>query len=162
MVFSNFQKIKKKLLDDFWLEKFPIFPIRNIPKDVFQTLLWGAETTRKKYWVVFEIFSKRLFFLTSKVASVSHPPPSTIHHHPRYKIFLVSKKVDPRGCFWNQKSFLVGRYKTERDQIGTPQGTTWRMIPPRGINTISYVLPKVPFFFSRNSLNLHTFGEKLS
>ena len=68
---------QKKKFEIFLLEKFPIFPIRNIPKDVFQTLLWGAETIRKKYRVVFEIFSKRLFFLTSKVASVSHPLSTT-------------------------------------------------------------------------------------
>ena len=52
---------QKKTLGDFWVEKFPNFPIRKVPENVFKTLLWGPETIRKKYWVVFEIFLKRIF-----------------------------------------------------------------------------------------------------
>ena len=44
------------------MENFPIFPIRKVPENVLKTLLWGAETIRKKYWVVFEIFLKSMFF----------------------------------------------------------------------------------------------------
>ena len=83
--FLTWNRWQKKLFEIFYIKKNPIFPIRNIPKDVFKTLLWGAETIRKTCLVVSEIFPKRLFFLTSKMASVSHPPSTTIHHHPRYQ-----------------------------------------------------------------------------
>ena len=84
MIFSTFFSKKTKTLGDFWVQNFPIFPIRNIPEYVLKTLLWGPKTIRKKYWAVFEIFRKRLFFSTSKwatrVPSTIHHPPSTIHH----------------------------------------------------------------------------------
>ena len=44
------------------MENFPIFPIRKVPGNVLKTLLWGPKTIRKKYWVVFEIFLKSMFF----------------------------------------------------------------------------------------------------
>ena len=44
------------------MENFPIFPIQKVPGNVLKTLLWGPETIRKKYWVVFEIFLKTMFF----------------------------------------------------------------------------------------------------
>ena len=50
------------MLGDFWVENFPIFPIQKVPKNASKTLLWGPETIRKKYWVVFEIFLKTMFF----------------------------------------------------------------------------------------------------
>ena len=55
----------KQKYNIFLWQKFPIFPIWKISKDVFRTLLWGPETVRKKYRVGFEIFPKRLFFLFS-------------------------------------------------------------------------------------------------
>ena len=39
------------------------------------------------------------------------------------KIFLGLEKVEKKLCFWNQKYFSRGRYKTERDQSETPLGT---------------------------------------
>ena len=54
----------KKTLGDFLVENFPIFPIQNIPEYVFKTLLWGPEPIRKKYWAVFEIFTKIMIFST--------------------------------------------------------------------------------------------------
>ena len=50
------------MLGDFWMENFPIFPIQKLLKYVFKSLLWGPETIRKKYRVVFEIFPKTMFF----------------------------------------------------------------------------------------------------
>ena len=50
------------MLGDFYVENFPIFPIRKVPGNVLKTLLWGPKTIRKKYWVVFEIFLKSMFF----------------------------------------------------------------------------------------------------
>ena len=44
------------------MENFPIFPMRKVPENVLKTLLWGPKTMRKKYWVVFEIFLKSMFF----------------------------------------------------------------------------------------------------
>ena len=44
------------------MENFPIFSIRKVPENVLKTLLWGPKTIRKKYWVVFEIFLKSMFF----------------------------------------------------------------------------------------------------
>ena len=52
--------LKKLKFENFLLEKFPIFPILNVPQYVFKTLLWGPKSIRKKYWVVFEIFLKRM------------------------------------------------------------------------------------------------------
>ena len=72
-IWSNFGEMSekdilntKKKCNIFLLQKFPIFPIWKISKDVFRTLLWGPETVRKKYRVGFEIFPKRLFFLFSE------------------------------------------------------------------------------------------------
>ena len=39
-----------------------MFQILKTPEYVFKTFLWGPETTRKKYSVVFEKFSKRIYF----------------------------------------------------------------------------------------------------
>jgi len=49
----------KNKVHNYILEKYQIFPILNIPKDVFKTILWGGDTIKLKYLVVFEIFSKR-------------------------------------------------------------------------------------------------------
>ena len=40
---------KTKSCEIFLLEKFPIYFFQNIPKDVFQLLLGGPKTMRKKY-----------------------------------------------------------------------------------------------------------------
>ena len=66
--FRLFQKIK---LGDFWVENFPIFPIQKLSKDVFKSLLWGPG---KKYWALFEIFPKTLFFRLFKMVRPSVRP----------------------------------------------------------------------------------------
>ena len=48
------------------MENFPISSNRNVPRNFLKTLLWGPETIRRKYRVVFEIFLKIIFFFKRK------------------------------------------------------------------------------------------------
>jgi len=62
------------MLGDFRVENFPIFPIWKVPKYVFKCLLWGPETIKKKYWILFEIFPKTMFFRLFKMVRPSVRP----------------------------------------------------------------------------------------
>ena len=64
------------------MEKIPFWLFWNIPKNALKGLLRGPETIRRKYWVVFEIFLKRSFFLTLKRPTRHPSTTTTIHHHP--------------------------------------------------------------------------------
>ena len=64
----NFKKIIKIL---FFFELFW--------ENVLKTLLRGCETTRKKYWVIFEKFLKYVFFSTSPARPP--PPPSPFRQY---------------------------------------------------------------------------------
>ena len=53
-----FQKIT---LGDFWMENFPIFPIRNIPEYDLRNFSWGAETIWKNILWFSRKYPKRVF-----------------------------------------------------------------------------------------------------
>ena len=69
------KSLKKKIVRNFFqnLIFFNFFEI--FTKDVLKPLLRGRETVRKKYRVVFEIFSKNMFFFDNSCPSIT-----TIHH----------------------------------------------------------------------------------
>ena len=54
--------LKKKSCEIFFIGKNSDLFFWNVPKDVLKSLLRGPKITKKKYWVVFEIFPKRKFF----------------------------------------------------------------------------------------------------
>ena len=127
-ILSSFREISKKYIfsDHFSKQetnvrrflsgKFSDFSNSECSKKCLQNTSVGTRNNNGKILSSFQENPEMGVFSNSKWAT--RVPSTTIH--PLYKKILVSKKVDPRGCFWNQKSYLGGRYKTERDQIGTP------------------------------------------
>ena len=105
------------MLRDFWVENFPIFPIRNVPKNVFKTLLLGAETIMEKYFQ--EIPETRVLSKSKWATRV----PSTIHHHPLYKIFLKLKKADFIRKFEIKKVSLGEDRRPKEIKLGPRRGS---------------------------------------
>ena len=71
---------------------------------------------RNFIWKHYEQNQKTLF------SAIHHPPPSV--RRPSQEIFLWSKKVDPKVCFWHKKIFSLVRIKeTQREpHMGSPNG----------------------------------------
>ena len=104
MIFSNFQKIEKKVVRRFltylkFLNFFEFFT-----KSVLQTLVRGRVTIGKKYQEIFEKSAKNMFFRLTHYPSPVTRQPSPVTRHPspvtrQNKKIHKTKNVDPRGCF---------------------------------------------------------------
>ena len=94
-----------RLISSLWkILKSLITPYEELVVD-----FWG------QFWTFrfFYIFELKSHFLKSKDRFDHHPPT-----HPTIKVFEVSKKADPRWCFWKFNFGFSITYKMERVSSG--------------------------------------------
>ena len=124
--FTAFFSRKPKSCEMFLLENFPIYVFWHIPKDVFKPLLGGSKIMTKKYWVVFEVFTKILFFCTLRYALRSLCVTLCVRSAfaLRYALtpirqYKLAGRLVPRGGRSDGLSTVRARLGTARARLGT-------------------------------------------